>query len=247
MKNSKNCLDAGSKLTAFALILFAIALTDAAKDFNFKSQLEAVAFIILLIGFGLIVFGRFFSRRSREVLPPNCIFRKANEDDLERIVGIGIEEIGAAHPTAADLKPFMKKNPDIMSVIANKYFDEILAYFWIFPLNADATARIKNSEILNAKDLRPEDLTTFGEETSLYLAMIAGRGRKAKGAILQEFFRKLSSIKSQNQRLLYFFARKATKDGERLMLQHGFRPIKKPSEISKVSREDLDALLEEQK
>lgn len=177
-------------------------------------------------------------KRYRTSFPQNWKFRAATLADLTNIVELGKRKIGDAHPTAEQLKPFLAINQNIIWLITKKNTNEIIAYFWIFPLGKEATEKIWGSQIINAKGLKPTHiLSRFGNEKSLYLAMITGKNGLSKGWILRRFNEKVAELVGRNRKLQFLFARKATQDGERLMKPYDFVLLKSPSEIYYVECE----------
>jgi hypothetical protein len=117
---------------------------------------------------------------------------------------------------------------------------ELHGYSLLYPLTDDAGRAIAEARIRSAKELGPEAiLPDFASTRYLYIGMVLGSsGSDARQGIKAQLGAELMRrIKGGPVGLV--FARPATPAGKKLMLAHGFTPIRDRGDIWMVSGASL--------
>lgn len=169
--------------------------------------------------------------------------KSGRPDHLEAVERMGRDSIGDAHPSAEALARRLRVCPEALQLLCRRHRNghlELHGYFLLYPLTDDAGRAIAEARIRSANELGPEAmLPDFASARYLYIGMVLGSPgsnvrRRIKVQLGAELMRR---IKEGPVDLV--FARPATPAGRRLMLAHGFAPIRDRRNIWIVSGKSL--------
>jgi hypothetical protein len=169
--------------------------------------------------------------------------KSGRADRLEAVVQMGRDSIGDAHPSAEALAQRLRVCPEALQLLCRRHPDgrlELCGYSLLYPLTDEAGRAIAEARIHSTKELDPEAmLPDFAGAKHLYIGMVLGSPggdarRRIKAQLRAELMRR---IKEGAVNLV--FARPASQAGQKLMLTHGFTPIKDERDIWMVAGASL--------
>jgi len=173
-----------------------------------------------------------------------------SEAELRYLCDAGRRAIGNVCPTFENVLPRFHANREIVTAFRrgkSGATSEFCGYFIVYPLTSRADDMIVEGELDGGPAIRAHHLChRFANASALYIAMIWGVDRKARGVVvyaLREFLKKAMTYK----RVRRVYGNATTPDGSRLLAASGFVPLRSGSSIQVLNVTHTEAVHDERK